>query len=160
MPQLAICPPSTSPPSSPPPPERCFDLSRSPSFHTESTRNTQERVVEGDPHKLLELNDVITWEAVHFFVRQRLMVRITAYRHPYYFVDEQVAGAFKSMRHTHTFAPVDGGTIMTDEFEFSSPLGWLGWVVDRLVLKRYLTTFIKRRNLALKAKLLEESSLL
>ena len=41
--------------------EHCFDLARSPSFHTESTRGTQERVVEGDPDKLLELDDVITW---------------------------------------------------------------------------------------------------
>jgi hypothetical protein len=35
---------------------------------------------------------------------------------------------------------------MVDRIEFRSPLGPLGRVVDRLVLRRYMTALIERRN--------------
>ena len=38
---------------------------------------------------------------------------------------------------------------MTDRFEFCSPLGLLGRLVDALILKRYLQRFIQGRNAVL-----------
>ena len=35
---------------------------------------------------------------------------------------------------------------MRDEFDYESPLGWLGGIADRLFLKRYMTQFLERRN--------------
>lgn len=39
---------------------------------------------------------------------------------------------------------------MLDRFEFESPFGILGKVVDRVFLSRYMRGFIVRRNEALK----------
>jgi ligand-binding SRPBCC domain-containing protein len=61
-----------------------------------------------------------------------------------------IAGAFKSMVHDHEFAEHPTGTLMCDRFEFKSPLGILGGIVDRVFLNSYLRRFIVRRNEVLK----------
>lgn len=58
------------------PAERVFDLSRSVDLHVRSTAWTHERAVAGVTRGLLSLDDQVTWEAVHFGVRQRLTSRI------------------------------------------------------------------------------------
>ncbi len=54
------------------------------------------------------------------------------------------------MRHDHEFITEGAMTHMVDRFEFESPLGILGWLVDRLVLSRYMRSFLIRRNETLK----------
>ena len=46
-----------------------------------------------------------------------------------------VAGAFKTMKHDHVFLEHPTGTQMNDRFEFQSPIGILGKIVDRLFLR-------------------------
>lgn len=69
---------------------------------------------------------------------------------PDYFVDEMVSGAFRSLRHEHIFEERGAGTLMTDVFAYSSPLGILGKLADGLFLKRYLTKLLLRRNNVIK----------
>jgi ligand-binding SRPBCC domain-containing protein len=133
------------------PVERVFDLSRSIDAHTESASTTQEKAVAGKTSGLIGPGETVTWSAVHFGLRQRLTVRITEFERPTYFVDEMVSGAFKSMRHRHELAEAKGGTLMTDTFEFEAPLGWLGRVVECLVLESYMRRFLETRNAHLKA---------
>jgi len=132
------------------PVERCFDLARSVDAHTDSTAQTRERAVGGITAGLLECGDVVTWEAVHFGVRQRLTVRITELDWPHRFVDELVRGAFRELRHVHEFAERDGGTRMVDTFAFESPFGPVGQLVNALVLTRYMRAFLRVRNTYLK----------
>lgn len=54
------------------------------------------------------------------------------------------------MVHDHAFGENSAGTLMLDRFEFESPFGILGKVVDRVFLSRYMRGFIVRRNEALK----------
>jgi ligand-binding SRPBCC domain-containing protein len=123
------------------PPERCFDLSLDVGVHLASTRDTNERVVEGPTSGALGIDDTVTWEARHFGRRRRLRVRISEYDRPRMFRDEMVRGPFRRMRHDHWFEPRDGGTRMRDEFEFSfAPL------VDRFVLAPHLRRLLSRRN--------------
>lgn len=96
---------------------------------------------------------MVTWEARHLGVRQRLTVRITAASAPHHFRDELVRGAFKTLRHDHYFEAVAGGTRVRDVFEFSSPFGIVGHWFDQLFLKKYLTRFLQVRNAALKCQL-------
>jgi hypothetical protein len=56
------------------------------------------------------------------------------FNRPQHFQAIIVAGAFKSMRHDHEFFEHPNGTLMVDRFEFQSPFGILGRVVDRLAL--------------------------
>jgi ligand-binding SRPBCC domain-containing protein len=132
------------------PRERVFDLARSIDAHQDSTGGTEERAVAGVTKGLIGMNEQVTWEARHFGVRQRLTVRVTAFDRPKHFQDIMISGAFKSMAHDHTFADHREGTLMSDRFEFKSPLGILGAIVDRLFLAPYMRRFIVRRNEILK----------
>lgn len=130
--------------------ECCFDLARDIDFHTRSLAHTGERAVAGRTSGLIELGESVTWEGRHFGVRQRLTAQITAFERPIYFRDEMIRGAFRSFVHDHHFEHRDGVTVMTDEITFHSPFGPLGWLVERIVLTRYMHRLIKDRAAAIR----------
>jgi ligand-binding SRPBCC domain-containing protein len=132
------------------PRERVFDLARSIDAHQDSTGGTEERAVAGVTKGLIGMDGEVTWEARHFGVRQKLTVRVTAFDRPRHFQDVMISGAFKSMVHDHRFAEHPEGTLMSDRFEFKSPLGILGRIADWLFLATYMRRFIVRRNAVLK----------
>ncbi|WP_299889674.1 SRPBCC family protein [uncultured Lacinutrix sp.] len=132
--------------------QTCFDLSRNIDFHKESLEHSKEKAIAGKTSGLIGLNEWVTWEAVHFGVKQQLTSKITEFDPPNYFVDEMVSGAFKSFKHEHIFISKGEKTIMTDKFDFKSPLGVLGKLANALFLKRYMTNLLKTRNQFLKLK--------
>ena len=127
--------------------ERCFDLARDPGLHARSVAHTGERVVSRTGSGLLGLGDVVTFEARHFGITQRLTARITRFEPPHLFEDRMVRGAFRSVAHLHVFEPTDAGTRMVDTFPYEAPLGAL---VARLVLTRYLRRLLTARAAFLK----------
>ncbi|MDD9267306.1 SRPBCC family protein [Paenibacillus sp. GCM10023248] len=132
------------------PAEVIFDLARSIEIHSQSTAQTRERPVAGVTSGLIELGQSVTWEAVHFGIKQRLTAKITEMDRPRRFVDEQVRGAFKSFTHAHEFVEVQNGTLMIDIFNYTSPLGVLGKWADRWFLQAYMHNFLLQRNLYIK----------
>lgn len=124
----------------------CFDLARSIDIHMDSTAHTHERAIAGVTSGLIELNHTVTWEAIHFGIKQRLTAKITEFCRPTYFVDEMVSGAFKRFRHEHRFIKRKNGTMMVDCFDYTSPLGWLGNLADVLFLERYMKDLLTKRN--------------
>lgn len=130
--------------------EKCFDLSRDVGIHLQSASKTKERVVAGRTSGLFELNDTVTWEARHFGITQKLTVKITKIEAPAFFEDTMLKGAFKSMVHGHYFENENGQTKMTDVFEYEVPVGFIGRLFDRLVLKKYMTKFLIKRNALIK----------
>jgi ligand-binding SRPBCC domain-containing protein len=132
------------------PPSRCFDLARDVELHQRSTADSRERAVAGVTSGLLGPGDEVTWEATHFGVRQRLSSRITEFDPPRRFVDEMVRGAFRRFRHEHQFLAVEGGTEMVDIFDYTSPLGPLGRLANRLFLRQYMSRLLRDRNAYLK----------
>jgi ligand-binding SRPBCC domain-containing protein len=132
------------------PPLRCFDLARDVDLHQRSTAASRERAVGGVTSGLLGPGDEVTWEATHFGVRQRLTSRITEFDPPRRFTDEMVRGAFRRFRHEHQFLATDGGTEIVDRFDYTSPLGPLGWLADNLFLRRYMSRLLRDRNAYLK----------
>jgi ligand-binding SRPBCC domain-containing protein len=131
--------------------ERCFDLARDVEAHMSSTPGTSERVVAGRTTGLFELHDEVTWEAVHFRVKQRLTSRITKFDRPHHFRDSMVRGAFERFDHDHFFTEANGGTHCRDVFDYDAPLGPLGAIAERLFLTRYMRNFLETRLRLLKA---------
>jgi ligand-binding SRPBCC domain-containing protein len=127
-----------------------FDLSRSIDLHKISTEHTNEEAIAGKTSGLIGLNESVTWRAKHFGVYQELTSKITAFDRPNYFSDEMVKGAFKRFKHEHHFKEVDGVTLMTDYFDYESPLGIIGKLADRLFLKKYMTALLEKRNKVIK----------
>jgi ligand-binding SRPBCC domain-containing protein len=130
--------------------EVCFDLARDIDFHTRSLGETSERAVAGRTTGLIGLGESVTCEARHLGIRQRLTAELTAFDRPAYFRDVMTRGAFRSFAHDHRFEAQGGGTVMTDEVEFRSPLGPLGWLVDRMFLAGYLRRLLEGRCQAIK----------
>lgn len=130
--------------------ERCFLLSLSVDLHQLSTEETNERAISGVTAGLMKLNDVVTWRAKHFGIYQNLTTKISAYNAPKYFVSEMVKGAFKKMHHQHLFEWTGNETIMTDIFVFETPLGILGELFSKLILKNYMKGFLIKRNNTIK----------
>ena len=132
------------------PPQRCFDLARDVDIHQRSTARSRESAVGGVTAGKLGPGDTVTWEATHFGMRLRLTSRITEFEPPHRFVDEMIRGPFARLRHVHEFHPQPGGTRMIDLFDYASPLGPLGWLADRVVIRRYMERFLRERNRFLK----------
>ena len=130
--------------------ERCFFLSLSVDLHQLSTEETSERAISGVTKGLMKLNDVVTWRAKHFGTYQNLTTKISSYDAPKYFVSEMIKGAFKKMHHQHLFEWIGNETIMTDIFVFEAPLGILGELFSKLILKNYMQGFLIKRNNTIK----------
>ena len=128
----------------------CFELSRSIDLHRISATGTGEEAIAGRTTGLIEEGEFVTWRARHLGVTQQLSVRITRMESPYYFRDEMIKGAFKTMWHEHIFEHRDTGTLLTDKFYFEAPLGLLGRLAEHLFLTRYMTRFLQERNRVLK----------
>lgn len=132
------------------PADRCFNLSLSIELHQLSTAHTNEKAIAGRTSGLIELGESVTWRARHFGVWQELTSKVTVLEFPHYFIDEMQKGIFKKMHHVHRFEIVENGTLMIDEFEFISPLGFLGRVADILFVKAYIKNLLVQRNKIIK----------
>ena len=130
--------------------EICFDLSRSIDFHQVSMSQTNEKAIAGRTEGLIEMGEEVTWQASHFGIRQKLTSKITQFDFPNSFRDEMVRGAFKKFTHDHIFLEKKGKTEMQDIFDFESPLGWLGKIFNQLVLEKYMTHLLTKRNQTIK----------
>lgn len=83
-------------------------------------------------------------------VRLSWQAKITEFVWFSHFCDEQVKGPFERFRHRHGIRSEiqDGkvGTLLTDEVEFSLPLGAAGHVGDRVVLRQMKQMFRARQE--------------
>ncbi len=131
--------------------EQCFDLARDIPLHCATAVDTGEHAIDGVTEGLIGLGESVTFEAVHFGIRQRLTAKVVEFEFPVRFVDEMTQGAFKSLRHIHEFTPQDGGTLMRDTLIWTSPLGIIGRIADCLFLIRHMKKFLMKRNANLKA---------
>ncbi|HEY1995161.1 MAG TPA: SRPBCC family protein [Edaphobacter sp.] len=132
------------------PARRCFFLSLNIDLHVQSTAGTKERAVAGVTAGLIGDGESVTWRGRHFGIMLQHTSKITRYEPPTFFQDVMTTGLFKSFEHDHRFLEHDGATVMTDELRFSAPLGVLGLIVERLVLRKYLRRFLLERDELLK----------
>jgi len=132
------------------PAARVFDLARSVELHVGSMRGYGERAVGGVTSGLVGAGDEVTWRARHFGLSFRLTARVTHFEPPRRFRDEQVRGPFARFAHEHAFDERDGVTVMTDVFDYTVPLGALGRLADRLLVRRRVTRLLEQRAAAVK----------
>lgn len=128
------------------PVEVCFDLSLNIDIHMLSTAHTHERAVAGRTSGIIAEGEYVTWEAVHFGIRQRLTTHIEKVERPYFFADRMVKGAFKSFYHKHIYTETATGTLVTDRFHYEVPYGLAGMLFDKLVLNNYMARLLRDRN--------------
>lgn len=128
----------------------CFDLARSIDLHQISTAKTQEKAIAGITTGLVNTGDYVTWQAIHFGIKQQLTSKISVVEPYVHFRDEQLKGAFKYFIHDHYFKTENGVVTMIDNFEFSSPYGFIGKLFNKLILTKYMKHFLIKRNQIIK----------
>ncbi|MFI5933948.1 cyclase/dehydrase [Actinoplanes sp. NPDC051494] len=123
-----------------------FDLELDMDVHAASLAGSAETARTSTGRRRLSAGDEVTFRARHFGIRWRMTSRITMYDRPHRFVDEQVRGPFRMMRHEHTFEQVGAArTRMTDRMSVAAPFGMLGSVVTRWMVAPYLRRLLVRR---------------
>ena len=132
------------------PVERVFDLARCIDLHEATMTEHKEKAVAGVMKGLINLNETVTWEAVHFGVRQKLTSKITIYDRPRHFRDSLVSGAFRRFDHDHFFEESGGVTLMRDVFDYDSPYSIVGAFADWIFLESYMRKLLENRNTLIK----------
>ncbi len=125
---------------------RVFDLARSIDLHTRSTSQTNEKAIDGKMSGLIGFGETVTWEATHFWVKQRLTSKIVEFDKPNHFRDSMISGAFASFDHDHFFEESENGTLMKDVFDYASPFWFFGKIADGVFLENYMKKLLIRRN--------------
>lgn len=131
-------------------PEIVFDLARNIDLHADPSSRIGEKAIAGKTSGLISLGEFVTWEGKPFGFKTHLTTKIMEMRSPEYFRDEQQKGPFQKFKHQHFFETTENGTLMRDEMEFEAPFWIFGKMVAVLVIKNYLTNFLKTRNSLLK----------
>ncbi len=79
----------------------------------------------------------------------RWVTRISRWSPPVEFQDVQEKGPYRTWRHTHRFDPATGGgVVIRDRVEYELPLGILGRLAHRLVVRRQLEAVFDYRAAA------------
>lgn len=73
------------------------------------------------------------------------MTEITFVKDKSYFIDEQRFGPYALWHHKHFFEPDGNGVKMTDVVHYALPLGFLGRIMNSLVVKNQLKTIFDYR---------------
>lgn len=123
-----------------------FDLELDVDVHAASLPGSRETVTTSSGCRRLRLDDEVTFRARHLGVVWRMTTRITEHDRPARFVDEQVIGPFKDLRHEHIFDDSGvGQTRMTDRMTITLPGGALGAAVARFLVAPYLGRLLRQR---------------
>jgi ligand-binding SRPBCC domain-containing protein len=84
----------------------------------------------------------------------RWRTRIAVWDPPRRFVDVQLSGPYLLWHHTHDFIPDPrGGTLMRDTVRYALPLGPLGELAGRVLVRRDLAAIFDFRQGAIRAAL-------
>jgi ligand-binding SRPBCC domain-containing protein len=127
--------------------EVVFGLELDMDVHAASLAASGETATTSTGRRRVALGDEVTFRARHFGLVWRMTSRITAYEPPRRFVDEQVRGPFRALRHEHVFDDLGAGrTRMIDRMTVSAPLGPVGYVVTRVLLTPYLRRLLTQRS--------------
>jgi ligand-binding SRPBCC domain-containing protein len=128
------------------PAEVVFDLSRHIRIQKEMLLKYKGEAVAGTREGLVDKDETITYQGRHLFKKRLLRVKVTDMEKAQRFIDEQVMGDFKMMKHEHHFKACENGTLLIDLFHFETPFGLMGQWFNNLYLTRYLRKLLEERN--------------
>ena len=77
------------------------------------------------------------------------MTEITQVKENSYFIDEQRFGPYSFWHHKHFFEATPNGTKMTDVVHYGLPLGFLGRIMNTLVVENKLKSIFEHRRVVI-----------
>lgn len=82
-------------------------------------------------------------------IKTTWVTEITHIQEMKYFVDEQRVGPYSIWHHEHHLEPAEGGVLMRDIVTYKPPLGMLGRIANRLIIRKKLREIFQYRERAL-----------
>jgi ligand-binding SRPBCC domain-containing protein len=76
----------------------------------------------------------------------RWQTEISDVKENYSFTDLQLTGPYKVWKHTHTFTVKEDGVLMTDVIQYELPLGWLGKIVEKIIVRDKIKSIFEYRK--------------
>lgn len=80
------------------------------------------------------------------------MTEITQVRDKEFFIDEQRVGPYKLWHHQHFVEEIEGGVLMRDIVTYQPPFGFLGAIMNSLVIRKKLNEIFAYRFKAVEEK--------
>jgi len=80
--------------------------------------------------------------------RTNWMTEITHVKEKQYFVDEQRLGPYKLWHHEHFIEPIENGVLMKDLVTYVPPLGVLGTIANKVLIKKQIKKIFDFRQKA------------
>lgn len=80
------------------------------------------------------------------------VTEITHVKEKEYFVDEQRVGLYSIWHHEHIIEPIEGEVLMKDIVSYKSPLGFLGSIANKLIIKNKLNEIFDFRTVAIQKR--------
>ena len=85
-------------------------------------------------------------------IKTNWMTEITQVREKEFFIDEQRIGPYKLWHHQHFVEEIEGGVLMRDIVTYQPPFGFLGAMMNSLVIQKKLKEIFDYRFKAVEQK--------
>jgi ligand-binding SRPBCC domain-containing protein len=82
-------------------------------------------------------------------IKTTWVTEITHVKDKQYFVDEQRVGPYKIWHHQHFLEETSTGTLMTDIVSYQPPMGLLGSIANKIIIRKKLEEIFAFRTQAL-----------
>jgi ligand-binding SRPBCC domain-containing protein len=93
------------------------------------------------------IGQIITYAVSPFQgISSNWVTEITHIEEKKYFIDEQRFGPYSMWHHEHWFEPIPGGIEMTDRISYKLPLGFVGRLVEKWVVRKQLRKIFSFRH--------------
>jgi ligand-binding SRPBCC domain-containing protein len=94
---------------------------------------------------------IITYKVYPFKgIKSYWVTEITKVKEEEYFIDEQRFGPYKMWHHEHFVEENEGGVLMTDIISYKIPFGFLGRLIEPILVQKQLKKIFSHREKVLK----------
>lgn len=126
--------------------EECWDFFSSPRNLQTITPDNMSFEIQDFDGKRMYPGQIITYTLKPLLgIKINWVTIITVCEENNYFIDEQRFGPYTLWHHKHFFEPTATGTKMVDIVHYALPLGYLGRIMNKLVVKNKLKTIFDYR---------------
>ncbi|MCX6186222.1 MAG: SRPBCC family protein [Bacteroidetes bacterium] len=81
-----------------------------------------------------------------FGMRLKWQTKICKVQNQNYFTDIQTIGPYKTWEHKHTFVELNNGVLMTDVVNYELPLGFIGKLVEEILVRKKIDSIFNYRR--------------
>ena len=119
--------------------EECWDFFSKPGNLQKITPETMGFQITDFDNKSMYAGQIIQYKVSPLAgLKLSWVTEITFVKENSYFIDEQRFGPYALWHHKHFFEPSGNGTKMTDVVHYALPLGFIGRIMNTLVVKNKL----------------------